>query len=204
MNKEKLEIAKEVFYNIYPNGFNDEKMADIKKKHPIEKMSNMTRELLQIDEFDNPDKVLDNWILIVKRSSMVSVFEKVKLKDLIKVLNPDEKEILANGLKELLFGNKEFGFQSMVDILSFYKLAKWTVLTISSYYLYPEDEVFIKPTTTKAAIAYFELEGVKYSAKPTYEFYLNYKKEFLKLKKAANVTTDNAVFGGFIMITTGI
>lgn len=54
------------------------------------------------------------------------------------------------------------------------------------------------------AISYFELEDLKYSAKPTYEFYKNYKKEFLKLKKAADVTTDNGAFGGFIMITTGM
>lgn len=201
MNIEKVEVAKKIFFDMYPGGFDDERMAEIKKKHKIGKMHELTKETLSKELFNNVKDILDSWVKIVTRSSMVSVFEKPKFRDLIKVLSPEEKEILANGLKEFLYGNREFGFQSMVDILSYYKLAKWTILTVAAYYLKPQDEVFIKPTTTKAAINFFEMDCIKYSSKPTYKFYSSYKEEFIKLKNIVGLTNDNAAFGGFIMIT---
>lgn len=201
MNLEKIEVAKANFFHQYPNGFNDEKMKDIEKKHKPKKMMEMASEYLRKDAFNKPDILLDNWSKIVSRSSMVSVFEKPKFKDLTKLLNGDEKEILVKSLYEFLHGNREFGFEAMVDFLDHYKLAKWTLVTIAPFYLKPTEEVFVKPTTTKMAINYFELEGLKYKAKPSFSFYEEYRKQFLKMKKLVNVTEDNAAFGGFIMIT---
>lgn len=204
MNYEKIDIAKKIFYEIYTDGFEDEKMEHVKKKHKTCKMHELSCELFTREAFNRTDDLLNSWVKVVGRSSMVSVFDKPKFRDIVKYMALGEKEILVNGLKEFLYGDKAFGFQSMIDILSEYKLAKWTLLTIVPYYLKPQEEVFIKPTTTKNAISFFELDGVKYSPKATYEFYKEYKQRFLELKKEVGVTDDNAAFGGFIMISTGM
>lgn len=204
MNKEKIEIAKKVFYNAYPLGFEDEKMVEIKKKHRIGKVHQFAIDALKKDSFSNTQNVLDNWVKLINKSSMVSLFEKPKFRDMIKILNPSEKEVIVKGLYEFLYGDLDLGFQLMLEVLEHYKLAKWTLITAAPYYLKPEEEVFIKPTTVKMAIEYFEFDCIKYKPKPTLEFYTEYKKEFLKLKKIVNVTNDNAAFGGFIMIATGL
>lgn len=203
MNLQKLEEAKKYFLTRYPGGFDDEKMKEIAKKHKPKKMFEMAHEFLTREAFNAPERLLENWVKLVSRSSMVSLFEKPKFRDLCKGLPGPERGLLIKGLEEFLYGNREFGFESMVDLLDHYKLAKWTLVTIAPFYFKPEEEVFVKPTTTKMAINFFELEDLKYKAKPTFSFYENYRKQFLKMKKTVDVTKDNAAFGGFIMITAG-
>jgi len=152
--------------------------------------------------FDNPRQVLDNMVKVISRASMVSVFEKPKFRDFAKEALDEEIMFLTMGLKNFLHGDRETGFNMMEDVLRPHKLAKWTLLTICPYYYKPTEEVFIKPTTVKNGIRFFELEGLEYSAKPTYDFYIAYKAAVDKMKKAVNITDDNAAFGGFIMITT--
>jgi len=53
-------------------------------------------------------------------------------------------------------------------------------LTVIPAYYYPNKEVFIKPTTVKNIIEIFELEGLQYKATPSYDFYKNIRKYYLK------------------------
>jgi hypothetical protein len=140
---------------------------------------------------------------IVSQSSLVSVFEKPRFRDLTKALYSDEKELLSLGLKEFLHGNQGFGFDLMCDLLNEYKLAKWTLLTVCPIYYRPNTEVFIKPTTTKWVIAHFELNDLKYSPKPTYEFYRAYRDQInrMKAETGASLQVGNAAFTGFLMMT---
>lgn len=206
MNIEKLIHAKKRFLEQYPGGFDDPQMEEIRKRHKPEKMHMMALEYFAPGCFDNPARVLENMVKVISRASMVSVFEKPKFRDFAKEAMNEEVIFLTMGLKNFLHGDRETGFNMMEDVLRPHKLAKWTLLTICPYYYKPTEEVFIKPTTVKSAISFFGLEGLEYSAKPSFEFYTAYKAALDKMKKVVNVTDDNAAFGGFIMITadTGI
>ena len=204
MNKRKLDLAKEQFLELYPLGFDDPRMEEIRKKHKPFRMREEAEEIFRPDAFGKPAELLENTVRLVTRSSMVSVFEKPRFRDLVRSLNGDEKELFAHGMRELLHGNRQFGFDTLLDLLSYYKLAKWTLLTICPYYFKPTEEVFIKPTTAKSAIEYFELKDLHYSARPSFEFYEAYRKRIGELMVYVDVTDDFAAFGGFIMITTGL
>lgn len=204
MNVEKLIHAKKRFLEEYPGGFDDPQMDEIRKKHKPEKMHQMACEFFAPDCFENPAQVLEHMVKVISRASMVSIFEKPKFRDFAKEAFEEEVIILTMGLKNFIHGDQELGFNMMEDVLRPHKLAKWTLLTICPHYFKPIEEVFIKPTTVKSAIRFFELEGLVYNAKPDYEFYTAYRDAVDKMKKVVNVTEDNAAFGGFIMITTEV
>ncbi len=58
------------------------------------------------DKFANIEEISDNMIKLVQRSSMVSVFEKPKFKDMVKGMDFGERELLAGSLYELLHGDE--------------------------------------------------------------------------------------------------
>lgn len=202
MNIRRLKQAEKHFYTLYPGGFADPKMEEIRKKHRPGRMHSLVGEVFTPEQFSRPRLILENMVKVITRSSMVSVFEKVKFRDLTKGLIEDEIELLTTGLYHFLHRNQKQGFGMMVDILARFKLAKWTLLTIIPAYYYPEQEVFIKPTTVKRAIRHFELTGLEYRPKPDYVFYQKYRAAVQEMKKIVPVTRDNAAFGGFVMITT--
>ncbi len=139
---------------------------------------------------------------VVNASSMISLFEKPKFRDLLKTLNDNQKRTLSNGLKNFLHGNQEKGFNDMLEILRSGKLAKWSLLTIIPNYYHPEQEVFVKPTTTKGVIANFELDGLTYKPQPSWEFYQAYREAIIEMKDIVDscLTPSNAAFSGFLMI----
>lgn len=183
MNLKKLREAEERFFMQYPEGFSDPLMLEIAKKHKIEKMRQLAQDSFAFNQFDSFHEVVDSMSKIVSRSSLISLFEKPKFKDLVKVLSDNEKESLSHGLKEFLHGDQEFGFEQMAGLLRQYKLAKWPLITVFPVYYNPSIEVFVKPTTAKSVIKYFELEIPKYSPNPTYEFYKAYREEVNQMKR---------------------
>jgi len=203
MNLIKLRDAEAKFMALYPGGFSDPVMLEVAKKHKPEKMNKLTQESLVPKNFKDPDQIIASMVKIVSQSSMVSVFEKPRFRDLAKSLYSDEKERLVLGLKELLHGNQGFGFELMCDLLGEYKLAKWTLLTICLFYYRPETEVFVKPTTTKWIIQHYELEGLQYSPRPTYEFYRGYRDQInhMKAQLGPSLQVNNAAFTAFLYFT---
>lgn len=203
MNKTRLKEAEKRFFTRYPGGFSDPLMLEIAKKHKVEKMNKLAQESFAIENFEDPGKIVDSMSKVVSQSSMVSIFEKPKFRDLVKAISSNEKERLSLGLKEFLHGNQEYGFKLMAGLLKEYKLAKWPLLTVCPIYYRPSVEVFIKPTTAKAVIEYFGLEGLKYSPSPTFEFYRAYREQINQMKKelAASLSFDNAAFCGFLMMS---
>ena len=203
MNRAKLKEAEERFLMQYPGGFSNPVICEIAKKHKIDKMIKLTLESFAIEQFENPDKIVDSMNKIVGQSSLVSIFEKPKFRDIVKVMSVNEKEHLSHGLKEFLHGNQEFGFNMMSGLLTQYKLAKWPLLTVCPVYFSPNEEVFVKPTTAKGVIAHFELEGLKYSPTPSFEFYRAYREQINMMKEEVNASlrVDNAGFCGFLMMS---
>ena len=203
MNKTKLKEAEERFLLRYPGGFSDPMMLEVAKKHKVEKMNRMAQESFSTENFDDPEKITDSMSRIISQSSIVSVFEKPRFREFIKFISHSEKELLSYGLREFIHGDQASGFKLMAGLLGEYKLAKWPLLTVCPVYCKPDVEVFIKPTTVKGVIEYFELEGLKYSPKPTYEFYRAYREQINRIKKEVDalLQTDNTAFCGFLMMS---
>lgn len=203
MNDKKLEILENAFLERYPEGFESEEIRAIAKKHRMDKMKAYVETNFQIDGFKDPDAFLERFTKLISKSSLVSVFEKARFKDCAKTFSQAEKAMLSRGVKDFLHGDQRLGFEMQVEVLSAYKMAKWPILTVAGVYMKPEQEVLVKPTTAKAVLKYFEVEAFKYTSKPDYEFYRNYREFINSLKEKAGerLKVDNAAFCGFLMMT---
>ncbi len=203
MNLEKLQIAQQDFLRVYPQGFQDIKMLELTKKHNVDKMTDFVLDVFSRDRFNQPELILEHWAKAVSRSSMVSLFEKPKFKNLLNDLSTHEKDLMVNGLYEHLHGDAESGFNAQLDILKQYKLAKWSLISVVPAYFKPQEEVFIKPTTTKGVIKHFELEGIKYSPTPSWSFYSDYRQRVLTMMDFVDkqLTPNTAAFCGFLMMS---
>ena len=202
MNLEKLKDIEEEFLFHYPNGFEDEKFFPTMKKFDPSKLEEFAKENFKKENFSNLNLVVDAFFKIIQKSVLVSVFDKLKFRDLFANMTSYEKDMLSIELYELLHGDKKEGFKGLVEFLDQYKLAKWTVISVILYYFDRQKEYFIKPTTTKNVIKYFEIKDLVYTSKPNYEFYDSYKKILNEMKKNVHnsLSKDNAGFTGFLRI----
>ncbi len=201
----KLKELEAGFLQHYPKGFDDPEMVKVGKKHNVKKMTEMAQECFSKKALKNVPGTVDNMVRVIGRSSMISLFEKPKFKDFANCLSSDEKEFLVHGLKQLLHGNQQTGFEAMLDIMRTAKLAKWSLMTIIPAYFAPTTEVFVKPTSAKNVLKYFEIEDPVYKPMPTWEFYEKYRDMINDSKKrvSKSLSPSNAAFSGFLMMTVG-
>ncbi|WED29733.1 hypothetical protein L3V77_20190 [Vibrio sp. DW001] len=204
MNKLRLKAAERDFLLQFPQGFSDPEMAKIAKKHRVPQMIEQCQGLFSAESFSKPQLIAENMIKVISRSSMVSLFEKPKLRDWVKGMTHDERESYAYALKDMLHGDQEYGFNIMGDLLRPARLAKWSLMTIIPNYYAPLDEVFVKPTTAKGVIKYFELKDLEYKPTPSYEFYVKYRSQIIEMRGLVDdsLKPNNAAFCGFLMMTT--
>ena len=203
MNKKKLKQAERDFLTLYPGGFDDPEMQTIGKRHRVDKMTDLAKASFTKAHFDTPEMVIESMIKIVGRSSMVSMFEKPKFRDFVKALSAAERELLASGFRQFLHGAQKSGFETMLSVLQTGKLARWSLMTILPVYYKPQKEVFVKPTTAKGVIAYFELEGLEYKPQPTWAFYKTFRATILEMRSMVDpsLSPNNAAFTGFLMMS---
>ncbi|MGJ8670440.1 MAG: hypothetical protein ACSHXK_13185 [Oceanococcus sp.] len=204
MNLDKLKQAEADFLNLYPGGFLHEDMQAIGKKHKVDQRVAEAQAAFSADAFDDVDAVVDAMVQLVSRSSMVSMFEKPKFRDAVKIMDSHRREHLASGLYAFLHGDQQAGFEAMLEVLSDNKLAKWSLMTILPNYYAPNAEVFVKPTTAKGVIAQFELKGVEYRPRPSWQFYTAYREQILSMRALSDpsLAPNNAAFCGFLMMTS--
>lgn len=202
MNLEKLKDLESEFLYRYPKGFKDEHFFPTMKKFKPEKLEAFAKEALKKENFTEPNLIVEGFYKTIQKSVMVSLFDKLKLKDALATLNSYEKDMLSIEIYELLYGDQKAGFEGLVEFLEQYHLAKWTLISIVPYSINRQSEYFIKPTTTKNIIKYFELNDLIYKPKPSYEFYEKYTHVLNQMKKELNpsLTFDNAAFTGFFKI----
>lgn len=203
MNLEKLRFAEHAFLTRYPGGFSNPEMQAIGKKHRVDKMSLLTQECFLKKNFRDTFDIIDNMVKIVGRSSMVSVFEKPRFKDFTNSLTPKEKNQLVAGLKDQLHGAEQQGFEKIVNLLKMNKLAKWSLISIIPAYFRPQQEIFVKPTTTKGIIAHFELNSLHYKPQPSWDFYAEYRDIINAMKTRVDpcLSPNSVAFTGFLMMT---
>ena len=206
MNKEKLKDLEAEFFDEYPTAFDDERLLKLMKKFNPSKLEELSKELFHKDNFSQPEIVCENFIKVVSKSVVISFYDKMKLKDAIKDMGMYEKDMLSIALYDLLHGNKKDGYDSFVEILSEYNLAKWTLISLIPYYMNRKKEYFIKPTTTKNIINYLELKDLKYKPKPSFEFYKGFKKALDEIKKNVpkNLSEDNICLTAFLRLAIDI
>lgn len=91
----------------------------------------------------------------------------------------------------------------ILDLLKSEKLAKWSLMTVCQTYFYPQMDVFIKPTTVKGVIEYFELKSLHYKLTPSWAFYEAYRSAFLEMKSKVHpsLSPANPAFSGFLWMT---
>lgn len=202
MNLQKLKIAEAHFLQSYPDGFADEALEQTLKKHRMDRMTVFAKESLAKKQFDKPNTFLENMVKLVSRSSMVSMFEKPKFRDMVDDLNSSDREELTNAYRKMFHGNQKKGFTELIDILATRKLAKWSLVTIGLVYYRPQKEVFVKPTTAKNIVAKLELD-LEYKPRPSWEFYEGYRSAILEMRSHINpsLAPNNAALTGFLMMT---
>lgn len=201
MYKQKLKTAIDTFYAMYPDGFDDIELEKARKRHNTEKMQHLSHEMFAKDNFARPELICENYAKIVSKSSLVSYFEKPKVKQMVSSMSDIKKDIFAISLHESLFGDVQEGIEGLVDVLLGYSLAKWSLVTLVMYYYHREKEYFIKPTTTKNILKYFDAKTPIYKPTPSFEFYKEYKEFLNSLKKRApSDIKDNAAFTGLFMM----
>jgi len=156
LDRSKLKASEREFLRRFPEGFRDPEMQAIGKKHAMNKMVGMAQELFSKDALQDIDASAENMVKMISRSSMVSIFEKPKFRDFVRCLSTEDRTYLVKSLAELLHGQQQAGFEALVDILQTEKLAKWSLITIIPAHYAPTEEVFVKPTTAKNIIGFFE------------------------------------------------
>ena len=204
MNLSKLKQAEKEFLHRYPGGFdNPEIIATRVKKHKPDQMIALAQESFSKRNFKLPDLIVQNMIKVISRSSIISVFEKPRFRDFANALSSQEREFLSSGLKELLHGDEQTGFEMILDLLKSRKLAKWSLMTVCPTYFHPQRDIFIKPTTVKGVIECFELEDLHYRPTPSWAFYVAYRLAFLEMKTKVDpsLSPTNPAFSGFLWMS---
>jgi len=204
MNLGKLKHAEETFLHRYPGGFdNHEIIAVRKKKHNVDKMIAFAQESFTKRNFKLPALIVQNMIRVVSRSSVISVFEKPRFRDFAEALFPEDRKWLSDALEELLHGDEQIGFETILDMLKRGKLAKWSLMTICQTYFHPQRDVLVKPTTVKGIIEYFALKNLQYKPAPTWAFYASYRSTLheMKSKVDKSLSPSNAAFSWFLLLS---
>ena len=204
MNLKKLKQAEEAFLYRYPGGFDNPEITAIRhKKHNVDKMIGFAQESFAKRNFRLPDQVVQNMIKVISRSSVVSVFEKPRFRDFAESLSPEGTQLISFGLKELLYGNEQIGFETVLELLKRGKVAKWSLMTVCQTYFHPHRDVLVKPATVKGIIEYFELKNLQYQPTPAWAFYEAYRSTIHEMKSSVDpsLSPSNAAFSWFLLLS---
>jgi hypothetical protein len=205
MDTEKLKAAEAAFLSIYPMGYDTPGLAERVKRHDMTRMIAFAKEAFSPEALDDAEKAAESFAKLVSRSSMVSLYEKPRLRDAIRGMTYDEREELAGFIRELLHGNEAMGMNGLAGMLAMRQAAKWPVVTALRCYYYPETDLIIKPTTVKNIIKIFSLTGLVYTTVPNFAFYERYRAALLEMRTVTHGSYGMALagFSGFLMMSMG-
>jgi len=205
MDLDRLARAQEAFLQRFPEGFEHPTMAAMAKKHRMPRMTELARERFAKANFRDPDVIVAGFAELISKATVVSLFEKPRLRDFVAVLLPADKKRLAGGLRDWLHGDRRAGFEGVLEVLAAGRLAKWSLQTAVPMYYHPTTEVFLKPTTVKGVIETFGLDVPPYRATPSWEFYEAYRAAILDLQARVHpsLRPGTAAFCAFLWMSLG-
>lgn len=93
MNLQKLQEAEAYFLELYPQGFEDVGLLPIIKRHNTAKIGEQVRELFAKENFTQPEIICENFAKIVSKSTLISLFEKPKVRDMIKSMRMERRDM---------------------------------------------------------------------------------------------------------------
>lgn len=204
MRIDKLHELQGDFFARFEEGFMDPEIVKIGKKHNVDKVVGLAQESFAETQFGKPESIITSLTEVVAKSSMIFRFDKPKFRDGVLTLTPKERDALADAVFELLHGNEQKGFDQILDQLVPLKLARWSLMSVLSFYFDPHKNWFIKPNTTKSILKYFEVDQqMIYKPRPSYAFYREYSDFLTELRDESDprLSPNNAAFTGFLMMT---
>ena len=201
MNIKKLKEIEKRFLALYPEGFYSEEMKEAGKKHKVAKMEAMAKDVLSEEKLQQVGAI-NGIVKLITSSSLVSVFEKTRFRNLIRESDDFYKQDIVDAVYEMIHENQETGFNRLADLLRTYKMAKWPILSVLLFYLDGTYEVLIKPTTVKKVLEYMECTEVKYTSKANYDFYRQYRDllNLMKTQVSDKLSDNNGAFQAVFMI----
>ncbi len=206
MNTEKLKEAEGLFLSAYPLGFDTPGLAERTKHHDMTKRVAFARESFSPEALEDTETAAENFIKLVARSSMVSLYEKPRLREAVRGMTYGEREDLMGFATELLHGNEAAGMGGLAAMLAMRQAAKWPVVTTLRCYYYPDTDLVIKPTTVKNVIAHFGLTDIVYTPHPNFAFYDRYRAALLDMRSKTAAPMNGyelAGYSGFLMMVMG-
>lgn len=170
----------------------------------MDKMVVLAQESFAKGNFRRPDQIFENMVKVVSQSSVLSKFEKPRFREVVIALPFEGKKLLAGALEELLHGQEQLGFDAILQVLQGQKLAQWPLMTICQTYYHPQRDVFVKPTTVKSIIEYFELIHLQYKPAPTWVFYEAYRSTLheMRSKVDTSLSPTNLAFSWFLLLSS--
>jgi hypothetical protein len=170
------------FLRFFPQGFRDEDYVDTERDYKWESHLRW-REALGRDEFAAMLRAGRHGVIAARairieqqsRYSMIFSFEKMALRDAVR--SPEGAHRFAEGLFAFLHGKDapQFRFEAWVEAVAGLprrqtRVLTWPLVTVFGFIAQPDDHMFMKPNTMRAAArAYgFELE---YRSRPNWRTY---------------------------------
>lgn len=155
-----------VNFKVYsPEGFYGDTYLQRERNHK-EEAHNLIMNLLDKESFNSLltsqsyNEICKRAMQVVNKTNLVFPNEKMSLRDGLKSERHEEQ--FSEKLYYLLHGDDELKkrFNAFSDCLMDLKAAKWTTATYFLFIMYPEQEMFLKPTVTQKAadICRFELD----------------------------------------------
>jgi hypothetical protein len=174
--------ARRKFLRFFPGGFRDETYIDWERSYKWQTHERWQealgreefRRLLRAGEFS---EIAARAVRVEQRSrhSMIFSFEKMALRDAVKV--PEGARAFAEGLYELLHGrgSVERRFERWVEVVAALprrqtRVLTWPLATVFGFIAQPDTHIFLKPNVTGAAAQAYGFD-FHYRSRPNWETY---------------------------------
>jgi len=178
------ERCRRKFLRFFPGGFRDEKYVEWERGYKWETHERWEealgreefRRLLRRGEFA---EVAARAVRVEQRSrhSMIFSFEKMALRDAVKV--PEGARLFAEGLYDFLHGagGTERRFTRWVEAVAALprrqtRVLTWPLVTVFGFIAQPDTHIFLKPNVTRAAAREYGFD-FRYQSRPSWETYAN-------------------------------
>lgn len=170
-----LPSSQKFFLQEYPDGFEGEKYKEHERDYKDAGHAFATEQLSQetltpLMEEENYEEIVARALRVANKTNLIFPNEKMALKDGFK--NDENKRQFAQSLFNLLYAEGELKerFEGWIKTLEHLGADKWTTATYYLFFLFPDKQMFVKPTITQA-VADMSAFDIAYSPRLNWETY---------------------------------